>query len=175
MVFSLGKGLYGGRRRRQRGGASGVASNAAPVQGGASDSTVDYHSASGYAMKTLGTGNQQWANTFNIQGGDSSSSNAIRGLNGQMAGGGKRRGGRGSKKIILGGRPKALTRKRGGFGFGSILSQAVPPFTLLAMQQSYQPSSSSSSSKNRRRSSSSSSSRRRGSRGSRRQNQGYMV
>jgi hypothetical protein len=45
-----------------------------------------------------------------------------------------------SKKIILGGSKKRKA-KRGGFGLGSILSQAIPPFALLAMQQSYNPSS----------------------------------
>jgi hypothetical protein len=178
MVYSLGKGKYGGKRGGgQRGGtgtsAGGVANHAAPVQGGASDSTTDYHSASGYALKTVGTGDQQYNNVFNVQGGDSSSSNAIRGLNGQMAGGGRRRrrrssssnamkpqfmlgqsGGGGfheaasyAKNITVGGNKTAKKNKKGGFGFMSIVSQAITPFALLAMQQSYNPSYSKKSSK----------------------------
>jgi hypothetical protein len=182
MVYSLGKGKYGGKRGGgQRGGTGtstgGVANHAAPVQGGASDSTTDYHSASGYALKTVGTGDQQYNNVFNVQGGDSSSSNAIRGLNGQMAGGGgvRRRRRRpssnamrrpqfmlgqsggthmdnhpsSSKNIIIGGRTKSVKNKakKGGFGFMSIVSQAITPFALLAMQQSYNPSYSKKSSK----------------------------
>ena len=100
--------------------------------------------ASDYALRTLGTGNQQWNNVFK-QGGapaaDNSwqaSSNAIRSLNGQIAGKGRTRIMNRTRNY---GRTRGQTRTKGiarhGGNFASILGQAAPPLALLAIQQSY--------------------------------------
>ena len=77
-----------------------------------------YSDAASYMKATVGSGNQQWNNVFEGKG----QSNAIVGLEGQKAG--KRRS------------RKASRRKRGGF-WGQIINQAIVPFSIFGMQQTF--------------------------------------
>jgi hypothetical protein len=96
------------RSNRRRGGAS--------APGAANPSSYD--SASTYMRATVGTGNQQYNNVFESSK-NSSNSNSIVGLQGQRAG--KRVGTR---------------KKRGGY-WSQVINQAIIPFTLLGLQQTY--------------------------------------
>jgi hypothetical protein len=91
-------------RKNRRGGA------------GAADPS-SYSSAQSFMRATVGSGNQQYNNVFDI-GRNNSSSNTIRGLQGQVAGSRKRR------------------TKKGGF-WGQIINQGIVPFSILGMQQSF--------------------------------------
>jgi len=84
--------------------------------GAANPSTYD--SASSYMRATVGTGNQQYNNVFESSK-NSSNSNSIVGLQGQRAG---KRGG---------------TKKRRGGYWSQVINQAIIPFTLLGLQQTY--------------------------------------
>ena len=89
-----------------------------------------YSDAASYMLDTVGNGNTQWSNVF-MQGADNSNpsltnSNAIRGLQGQIAGG-KRRKSRASR---------GRRTKKGGF-WSEVVRQAVVPFALLGLQQTY--------------------------------------
>lgn len=96
------------RSRSRRGGAGNV---------------TDYGSASNWMESTVGNGNTQWNNVFNQNDNKSvSDSNAIRGLQGQVAGSRRRRSARRSRK--------------GGF-WSEVVKQAIVPFTLLGLQQTY--------------------------------------
>lgn len=102
--------------RRHRGGAG------AP-------NPSSYSSASTYAEAVNGDMNAQYNRVFDIAGPDGANqSNAIVGLQGQRAG--KKRWG-GMRRAAGGTR-----RKRGGF-WGQIINQAVVPFSILGMQQTY--------------------------------------
>jgi hypothetical protein len=78
-----------------------------------------YSSAATYQEAVNGGMNAQYGRVFN-QSGNASQSNAIVGIQGQRAGSRKHR----------------KHGKRGGF-WGSVVNQAVVPFALLGMQQSY--------------------------------------
>ena len=84
--------------------------------GAANPSTYD--SASAYMRATVGSGNQQYDNVFESSK-NSSNSNSIVGLQGQRAG---KRGG---------------TKKRRGGYWSQVINQAIIPFTLLGLQQTY--------------------------------------
>jgi hypothetical protein len=71
---------------------------------------------------TVGSGNQQYDNVF-LSSRNSSNSNGIVGLQGQRAG--KRGGKRGGTK-----------KRRGGY-WSQVINQAIVPFTLLGLQQTY--------------------------------------
>ena len=88
-------------------------------RGGAAGSAnpSSYNDGQSYMRATVGEGNQQWDNVFKQ--GTPGQSNAIKGLEGQRAGSRKRR-----------------RSKKGGF-FGSIINQAIVPFGILGLQQSY--------------------------------------
>ena len=89
-------------------------------RGGNAPNPSSYSSATTYQMAANGPANSQFDRVFDQRGPDGSSqSNAIIGLQGQRAG--KR------------GRSRS---KRGGF-WGSIINQAIVPFTILGLQQSY--------------------------------------
>jgi hypothetical protein len=112
--------LTGGRRRRQRGG-SGQPQGPPPP--------APYSDGASYVYSNYGDGNTQWNNVFGPQS-TSTMGNEIVNLNHpQMVqasvpqGGGRRR--RGTRK-----------GKRGGF-FGNVVSQAIVPFGLLALQNKY--------------------------------------
>jgi hypothetical protein len=82
-----------------------------------------YSSASTYAQAVNGDMNAQYSRVFDIAGPDGANqSNAIVGLQGQRAG--KRRHNGGTR------------RKKGGF-WGQIINQAIVPFSILGMQQTY--------------------------------------
>jgi hypothetical protein len=81
-----------------------------------------YSDAASYALATAGPANAQWDNTFlssrsNVPG------NALVGLQGQTVGGRRR--------------TRSQRRSRKGGVLGGIISNAIAPATLLAMQQSY--------------------------------------
>lgn len=77
----------------------------------------DYSSAASYGMSVVGDTQTQTNNTF----GQKTDSNAIIGTSGQKAGSRKK----GSRKS-----------RKGGF-WGNVINNAVVPFGILAMQQSY--------------------------------------
>lgn len=117
---AMALGASGGRRRRQRGGQSGQQAPPPVV--------APYSDASSYMLSKVGDGNTQWNNVFATQG-QVPFGNEIRPLDGNVnvqaniQAGGRRR--RGSRK-----------GKRGGF-FGNVVSQAIVPFGLLALQNKY--------------------------------------
>jgi hypothetical protein len=76
-----------------------------------------YSSAASYQEAVNGSANSQYSRVFD-QAGNSSQSNAIVGIQGQRAG--KRR----------------RHSKRGGF-LGQVINQAIVPFGILGMQQTY--------------------------------------
>jgi len=80
--------------------------------------TVNYQDAQNWMNKTVGSGNTQYNNVFSQKSPfPANYGNAIRGLQGQVAG----------KK----------TKKRRGGNFGQVINQAVVPFGLLGLQQSF--------------------------------------
>ena len=74
-----------------------------------------YDSASTYMRATVGTPNQQYDNVFDSSKSSNSNSNAIVGLQGQKAG----------------------TKKRKGGYWSQVFNQAIVPFTILGLQQTY--------------------------------------
>lgn len=74
-----------------------------------------YDSASTYMRATVGTPNQQYDNVFDSSKSSNSNSNAIVGLQGQKAG---------------------TRRKKGGY-WSQVFNQAIVPFSILGMQQTY--------------------------------------
>ena len=117
---AMALGASGGRRRRQRGGSAEAQSAPAPAP---------YSDAASYVAANYGDGNTQWNNVFGPQS-TSTMGNEIVNLNHpQMVqanmpqGGGRRR--RGTRR-----------GRRGGF-FGNVISQAIVPFGLLALQNKY--------------------------------------
>jgi hypothetical protein len=77
-----------------------------------------YSSATTYQEAVNGGTNSQYNRVFDQSSSNTSQSNAIVGLQGQRAGSRRRHS------------------KRGGF-WGSVINQALVPFALLGMQQSY--------------------------------------
>ena len=111
--------FLGGKKKFLRGGYSGVAAGASEFTPSQPSQVTDYGSASRWMESQVGNGQQQFDNVFGA--GNTSESNAIRGLNGQSAGGRKRKG---------------RKTKKGG-NFGAIINQAVVPFALLGLQQTF--------------------------------------
>jgi len=112
--------LTGGRRRRQRGG-SAQAPPAPPAPA--------YTDGASYVGANYGDGNTQWNNVFGPQS-TSTMGNEIVNLNHpQMVQ---------ANVPQCGGRRRRGTRRgrRGGF-FGNVISQAIVPFGLLALQNKY--------------------------------------
>jgi len=91
--------------------------------GGDSANPGSYSDAASYALATAGSGNTQYANTFDISR-SQVPGNALVGLQGQTVGGRRRRS-------------RSRRRSRKGGVLGGIISNALAPATLLAMQQSY--------------------------------------
>jgi len=101
-----------GGRRHKRGGA-----------GAANPSS--YSDSQSYMKATVGSGNEQYDNVFSSARSHNSNSGAIVGLQGQKAGSRRNRSRRGG------------SRKRRGGLWGQIVSQAMVPFSILGMQQTY--------------------------------------
>ena len=95
------------RSNRRRGGAGAGAANPS-----------SYNSASSYMRATVGTGNEQYNNVFESSK-NSSNSNSIVGLQGQRAG------------------KRVRTKKRRGGYWSQVINNAIIPFTLLGLQQTY--------------------------------------
>lgn len=125
---------------------------------------ASYSSAATYGMAVNGTGDSQYNRVFSQMGPDANSqSNAIMGLQGQKAGRRMRKGGvsigelafapRGGAPSVAelafaprGGAPSVAelafaprggSRKRRGGFMGEVVSQAIVPFGILGMQQTY--------------------------------------
>ena len=90
-------------------------------------SPSSYSSGAGYGMAVNGSGDSQFARVFDQSGADGPyQSNTIIGVQGQNLG------------------PNSITQKagrrkkgkKGGF-FGPVINQALVPFTILGMQQTY--------------------------------------
>ena len=93
--------------------------------------------AQAYELKNFGDMNTQYDNVFKQVPGVSNNSvagmsNALRTLSGKLVGGSRRKRSGGTRK------------KRGGFwgSMGSIINQAIVPFSILGMQQTYRKKSS---------------------------------
>jgi hypothetical protein len=97
-------------------------------RGGSAPNPSSYSSAATYGMAVNGTGDSQFNRVFSQSGMDSKfQSNAIVGVQGQNLGfppSVAQRGGRRRRS------------KKGGF-FGEVISQAVVPFGILGLQQTY--------------------------------------
>ena len=92
-------------------------------KGGNAPSPSSYSSASSYGSAVNGSGDSQYDRVFNQGGKDGAfQSNAIIGVQGQRAG---RRG-----------RSRRSRGSRGGF-WGQVINQAIVPFSILGMQQTY--------------------------------------
>jgi hypothetical protein len=92
-----------------------------------------YSDAASYALATAGNSNTQYSNVFDI-GKNNQQGNGLVGLQGQRVGGGRSRG-RGRSQGRSRGRKRSRSQK-GGF-WGGLISNALAPFSLLAMQQSF--------------------------------------
>jgi hypothetical protein len=82
-------------------------------------------------LKTVGSGQEQYNNTFDTNGqmnnsGYPAASGALRGLQGQVAGRRKMRTAQ-----------RNNTRKRKGGFWNQVINQAIVPFSILGLQQSY--------------------------------------
>lgn len=101
--------LQGGRRKRRSGKKRSMRGGMdAPNPG-------SYTSAAGYGLAVNGTGPEQFARTFE---GPGSGPGIYKSVQGVSVGGGRKRS------------------KKGGF-WGEIISQALVPFSILGMQQTY--------------------------------------
>ena len=118
---AMALGASGGRRRRQRGGAGEPPAPPTPAP-------APYSDSASYMLSKVGDGNTQWNNVFATQG-PVPFGNEIRPLDGNSTV---------QSAIQAGGRRRRGTRRgrRGGF-FGNVISQAIVPFGLLALQNKY--------------------------------------
>lgn len=97
-------------------------------RGGSSPNPSSYSSAATYQMAVNGTGDSQYSRVFDINGPNGNNAgNTIVGVQGQNMPTTVHRGGR---------RHRSRKSKRGG-NWGQIINQAVVPFGLLGMQQSF--------------------------------------
>jgi hypothetical protein len=97
-----------------------------------SASPSSYSDAASYALATAGNANTQYNNVFDISR-SHVQGNALVGLQGQTVGGRRRR-----SRCRSGGRSGGRSRRRSQKGgFLGIISKALAPFSLLAMQQSF--------------------------------------
>jgi hypothetical protein len=88
-------------------------------------------SANQYMMETVGNGDTQWNNVFK---GNGNSDNAIVGLQGQSASSAMNPAAIIPNSLMQGGK-KHRTKKGG--NFGSLISRAIVPLSLWAMQNKY--------------------------------------
>ena len=89
-----------------------------------------YSDAASYALATAGNTNTQYSNVFDI-GKNNQQGNGLVGLQGQTVGGRRRSRSRGRRR-----RGSRKRSQKGGF-WGGLISNALAPFSLLAMQQSF--------------------------------------
>ena len=88
-------------------------------KGGNVGTTVDYGNASNWMLNTVGTANQQYNNVFDVNSPFPAHGNSLVSLDGKHYAGGKRRG-----------------RGKGG-NLAQVINQAVVPFGLLGLQQTF--------------------------------------
>ena len=97
-------------------------------RGGSAPNTSSYSSATTYGMAVNGTGNSQFDRVFSQTGMDGKyQSNTIVGVQGQNLGPSP------SVAQRAGGRRRS---KKGGF-WGEVINQAIVPFGILGLQQTY--------------------------------------
>ena len=90
---------------------------------------ASYSSAATYALASAGNSDTQYNNVFDI-GKNNQQGNGLVGLQGQTVGGRRKRSSSRSRS-----RSRSRSQK-GGF-WGGLISNALAPFSLLAMQQSF--------------------------------------
>jgi hypothetical protein len=96
------------------------------VRGGSNSSAASpstYSDSQSYMLATVGKGNVQYDNVF-MSDKSNGTGNAIVGLQGQKAG--KKR----AKSV------KNTKKRKGGY-WGQVINQAIVPFSILGLQQSY--------------------------------------
>ena len=99
----------------------------------------NYSSASTYGTYVSGTANQQYDRVFSQTGSDSAiQSNILTGVQGQNT---HQQGAPSAQNLSLiqsaGKRRSRRTRHKKGGLWGEVLNQAIVPFTILGLQQSY--------------------------------------
>ena len=105
-------------------------------KGGNVGTTVNYGSASNYMLKTVGDANRQYDDVFSVNSPFAGKGNTIVSLKGQY----------------LGGKAKKRTRKaKKGGNLAQVINQAIIPFGLLGLQQSYRRKKGGKTRKHRRR------------------------
>ena len=97
-----------------------------------SASPSSYSDAASYALATAGNLNTQYNNVFDI-GINNQRGNGLIGIQGQTVGGGRSRRRKNKSKN----KSKSRRKSQKGGLWGGIISTALAPFTLLAMQQSF--------------------------------------
>ena len=127
-------GKRGGKSRLILGGGSGGNNQFQS----STPQTVDYGSASGYALNIVGNGEVQTQNAF----GSNNTGNSLRSVDGLYSVGGSRKKSRHyrHKKNKYGnkyGKKYGKKYSKKGGNWGSVLGQAAVPFTLLGLQQTY--------------------------------------
>jgi len=122
--------ILGGRKAKKNNLILGGGSGGSNQFQSSTPQTVDYGSASGYALNMVGNGQVQTQNAF----GSNNTGNSLRSVDGLYSVGGSRKKSRHyrHKKNRYG----KKYSKRGG-NWGSVLGQAAVPFTLLGLQQTY--------------------------------------
>lgn len=88
------------------------------------------------ALRVAGTMDQQFDNTFNINGSPGNGLVLQNGRSITMPAGGSMTGGRRRRRLSRGRGRRNSKRIRGGF-MGSVINQAVVPLALLGLQQTY--------------------------------------
>jgi hypothetical protein len=100
-------------------------------RGGSAPSTSSYSSAAGYGVAVNGSVDSQMKNSLTSSGsnGQSPATTSV-GVQGQNVG-------IPANQLMKGGRRGKTTRKRRGGLWGHVINQAVVPFSILGMQQTY--------------------------------------
>ena len=100
-----------------------------------SASPSTYSSAATYALATAGDANTQYNNVFDI-GKNNHHGNGLVGLQGQTVGGRRRSRSRSRSRSQSRGQSRSRSRSQKG-GFWGVINNALAPFSLLAMQQTF--------------------------------------
>jgi hypothetical protein len=124
---------YKKSRRNKRSRRGGSASSPFSGTGVPTTQTPNYNSGHNWMMDTVGSANTQYKNVFGPETPYSDRGNSIVGLQGQVAGKSRKR------------------RKRRGGNLGQVINQAIVPFGLLGLQQSFRRKKGSKGGKSKRR------------------------
>jgi len=108
-----------------------------PRKGGNSANPNSYSDSASYALATAGDANAQYDNVFDSSN-NQSQGNGLVGLQGQTVGGGRRRSrSRSQSRSRSRSQSRSRSRSQKGGLWTGIISKALTPFGLLAIQQSY--------------------------------------